>query len=128
MALVAAFVGFLILRGGGDGDGDERSDGPPEEGDEEGDDDESSPPEPAAEGDAEIPTGDEDIGVVEDAEVERHLLFSSSPTGYQLLPREGGPPAAGTVVGDGERFHRVAKLGPSPLPFDRRLCAYLEPA
>ena len=56
-----------------------------------------------------------------------YLLFVSKPTGYELREREGEPPAVGEVVDeDGGRL-RVSKLAPSPLPGDRRLCAYLQP-
>jgi hypothetical protein len=59
---------------------------------------------------------------------EKHLLFVSKPSGYELLEREGEPPAPGSEVElgeDGLRF-TVSKLGPSPLPQDARVCAYLQ--
>jgi hypothetical protein len=59
---------------------------------------------------------------------EKHLLFVSKPSGYELLEREGEPPAPGSEVElgeDGLRF-AVSKLGPSPLPQDARVCAYLQ--
>jgi signal peptidase I len=59
-------------------------------------------------------------------EIAGHLLFVWRPTGYQLLERLGEPPAAGTVLDEGERLYRVAKLAGSPLPADLRPCAYLE--
>jgi hypothetical protein len=57
----------------------------------------------------------------------KHLLFVSKPSGYELVEREGKPPDLGTQVEleEGARF-MVAKLGPSPLPNDARLCAYLQ--
>jgi hypothetical protein len=57
-----------------------------------------------------------------------HLLFVSTTHGYQLLERPGPAPAALEYVRvpkhDG--LFRVAKLATSPLPNDRRMCAYLE--
>ena len=58
-----------------------------------------------------------------------HILFVSRPTGYELVERDGDPPAPGTRVdleGNGARFE-VVKIAPSPLPQDDRLCAYLQP-
>lgn len=58
-----------------------------------------------------------------------YLLFVSKPSGYELLERDGEPPAPGAEVEleEGARF-TVAKLGPSPLPDDGRPCAYLQAA
>jgi hypothetical protein len=53
-----------------------------------------------------------------------HLLFLWSPTGWTLKEREGEPPAPGATVHEGERLLRISKVGPSPLPGDRRRCAY----
>jgi hypothetical protein len=54
-----------------------------------------------------------------------YVLFVWKPSGYELREREGEPPAVGAEVEhDGQRL-RVTKVGPSPLPGDRRLCAYL---
>jgi hypothetical protein len=58
----------------------------------------------------------------------RHLLFVSTTRGYTLVEQEGPPPPLGQrieVPAETNPF-RVAKLGPSPLPNDRRICAYLE--
>ena len=57
-----------------------------------------------------------------------YLFFVWAPTGYTLVERTGEPPPPGTEVDDGERRYLVAKVAPSPLPGDRRLCAYLLPA
>jgi hypothetical protein len=59
----------------------------------------------------------------------KHLLFVSKPSGYELVERDGEAPAPGAVIEleEGVRF-TVAKLGPSPLPNDGRLCAYLQAA
>jgi hypothetical protein len=60
-----------------------------------------------------------------------YLLFVWRPTGYELAERPGAPPEPGARVdlgaGADGRFV-VAKVGPSPLPQDRRLCAYLHSA
>jgi hypothetical protein len=59
----------------------------------------------------------------------RHLRFISTPSGYRLVETEGPPPSTGaTVAMSGEigPFF-VMKLGPSPLPNDDRICAYLAP-
>lgn len=58
----------------------------------------------------------------------KHLLFVSKPSGYELVERDGDAPEPGSEVevgDDGLRF-TVAKIGPSPLPQDDRLCAYLQ--
>ena len=60
----------------------------------------------------------------------KYILFVSRPTGYELVEREGDPPAPGTQVAleeNGARFE-VVKVAPSPLPQDDRPCAYLQPA
>jgi hypothetical protein len=62
--------------------------------------------------------------------VDRHLLFVSTPDGYQLLEREGPAPDASDYVSlpEHQRLYRVVKLAESPLPNDRTVCAYLEGA
>jgi hypothetical protein len=57
-----------------------------------------------------------------------HLVFVWSPGGYTLQERPGEAPQVGAEVEDGERRFRVVKIAPSPLPGDRRRCAYLLPA
>ena len=55
-----------------------------------------------------------------------HVLLVPSPDGYRLREREEAPPGRGdSVEVEGETFS-VIRLGPSPLPGDRRRCAYLE--
>lgn len=56
----------------------------------------------------------------------KHLVFVWSPTGYQLAEHEGEPPAVGDEIEHAERRYQVIKLGPSPLPGDERVCAYLQ--
>ncbi len=54
------------------------------------------------------------------------VAFVASPDGYRLLERDGPPPVGGAVLElDGDAFG-VLRLGPSPLPGDRRRCAFLE--
>ena len=54
------------------------------------------------------------------------VAFVASPDGYRLLGRDGPPPVSGAVLElDGDAFV-VLRLGPSPLPGDRRRCAFLE--
>jgi hypothetical protein len=56
---------------------------------------------------------------------QRHLLFVWKPSGYELVERDGEPPAVGSAIDLGDRSEHVTKIGPSPLPGDRRPCAYL---
>jgi len=54
-----------------------------------------------------------------------HLVFVWRSSGYELREREGELPAVGDEVEqDGETL-LVTKVAPSPLPRDRRMCAYL---
>ncbi len=55
-----------------------------------------------------------------------HVLFVWSPSGYALLTRAGEPPSIGSEVGVSGGRLVVVKIGPSPLPGDRRRCAYLD--
>ncbi len=55
-----------------------------------------------------------------------YVLFVWSTSGWTLQQRDGDPPAVGETVEDGETMLRVSKLGPSPLPGDRRRCAFTE--
>jgi hypothetical protein len=56
---------------------------------------------------------------------DEHLLFVWKPSGYELVEEVGDAPAVGAEVErDGEHL-RVTKVAPSPLPGDRRVCAYL---
>ena len=57
-----------------------------------------------------------------------YLVFVWSPAGYTLEERSGDPPDVGAEIESGERRFRVTKIAPSPLPGDRRPCAYLLPA
>ena len=56
-----------------------------------------------------------------------HVLFAGGER-YRLVERDGPAPEPGTTAEvDGELFV-IARLGASPLPGDRRRCAYAEPA
>ena len=56
-----------------------------------------------------------------------YLLFVWKPSGYELHEREGDPPSVGEQVEADETLMTVTKIAPSPLPGDRRRCAYLQP-
>ncbi len=57
-----------------------------------------------------------------------YLLFVSTAHGYRLVEQQGPAPAASDhiEVPEHDGVFRVAKVAISPLPNDRRLCAYLE--
>ena len=59
---------------------------------------------------------------------EGYVAFAPTPTGYRLLEIPGSPPELGATVGvEGcESLLVVTRYGRSPLPFDRRACAYLD--
>jgi len=54
------------------------------------------------------------------------VAFVPSPDGYRLLQRDGPPPGRGTVLELEDGPFVVLRLGPSPLPGDRRRCAFVE--
>jgi hypothetical protein len=56
---------------------------------------------------------------------EGHILFVWKTSGYELVERDGEPPAVGSEVDLDGKLLRVTKVGPSPLPGDHRACAYL---
>ncbi|MGZ8782084.1 MAG: hypothetical protein ACXWZB_01155 [Gaiellaceae bacterium] len=53
------------------------------------------------------------------------VAFVPSPAGYRLVARSGPPPAGGERVELEEERYVVLRLAPSPLPADRRRCAFL---
>ena len=55
-----------------------------------------------------------------------HLLFVSEAAGYRLVARQGEPPAWGELLELDGLSGRVTRVGRSPLPGDRRPCAFLE--
>lgn len=56
-----------------------------------------------------------------------HLVFVWKPSGYELREEAGDAPAIGAEVELDGTTLRVAKVAPSPLPGDKRACAYLVP-
>lgn len=56
---------------------------------------------------------------------EGHLLFVWKTSGYELHEAEGEAPAVGSEVEQDGKLLRVTKVAPSPLPGDKRTCAYL---
>ncbi|HXR11222.1 MAG TPA: hypothetical protein VN770_02910 [Gaiellaceae bacterium] len=57
--------------------------------------------------------------------MEGHLLFVWKPSGYELREEPGEAPAVGAEVELDGTTLRVLKVAPSPLPGDKRACAYL---
>jgi hypothetical protein len=62
------------------------------------------------------------------SDAEGHVLFVWSTTGYELRERDGDPPAVGDRIEESGAQLVVSKVGASPLPGDRRRCAYVVPA
>jgi hypothetical protein len=56
---------------------------------------------------------------------EGHLLFLWKPSGYELREGDGDVPSVGAEVEQDGQTLRVSKIAPSPLPGDKRPCAYL---
>lgn len=56
-----------------------------------------------------------------------HVLFLGGPAGYRLAEQDGASPAGGDELEWEGGQYRVLRLGPSPLPGDRRRCAFVEP-
>lgn len=54
------------------------------------------------------------------------LLFVATASGYRLLDAGGPAPARGEVIELPDGRFRVNRVGPSPLPGDRRRCAFLD--
>jgi len=54
-----------------------------------------------------------------------HLLFVWKTSGYELREQDGDVPGVGADVEHDGQTLVVTKVGPSPLPGDTRLCAYL---
>jgi hypothetical protein len=54
-----------------------------------------------------------------------YLLFVWKTSGYELREQDGEVPAVGSEVETDGRTLVVTKVGPSPLPRDKRQCAYL---
>src|SRR5262249_13556390 len=45
---------------------------------------------------------------------------------YRLVMRDDGPPVVGSEIVVDDTAYRIVRLGPSPLPGDRRRCAFAE--
>jgi hypothetical protein len=54
-----------------------------------------------------------------------HLLFVGQTSGYELREADGDAPAVGSEIEADGKTLLVTKVGPSPLPRDTRLCAYV---
>jgi hypothetical protein len=57
-----------------------------------------------------------------------YVVFVWSTRGYELQEREGVPPEAGDRIEEQGARLLVTKVGPSPLPGDRRPCVYTSAA
>jgi chromosome segregation ATPase len=55
------------------------------------------------------------------ADAQKHLLFFQGPDGYELVERDGPPPAEGASV----EGHVVTRISRSPMPGTDLPCAYL---
>ena len=57
-----------------------------------------------------------------------YVAFVPTPDGYRLRPLDGAAPDVGEIieVESASGPLRVARIARSPLPLDRRACAYLE--
>ena len=62
----------------------------------------------------------------ERAEEPARLLFVASASGYRLVEPAGDALSRGDRVELADGRFRVLRVGPSPLPGDRRRCAFLE--
>jgi hypothetical protein len=54
-----------------------------------------------------------------------YVLFVWKTSGYELVQRGGEPPGLGAEVEVDGQTLVVTKVGPSPLPADRRKCVFL---
>lgn len=61
------------------------------------------------------------------AAIDGHLLFVQQSERYAIVDGEGAAPPVGADLELEGTSYRVWKLGRSPLPADRRLCAFLLP-
>jgi hypothetical protein len=57
---------------------------------------------------------------------EEHLLFLPTGGSYRLVRLDGPPPSPGDEIAHESFHYRVIRIGPSPLPGDRRRCAYAD--
>jgi chromosome segregation ATPase len=66
-------------------------------------------------------------GNVHELDTAGHILYVAGD-GYGIVERDGGAPRIDALVEVDGREFIVSRVGRSPLPGDRRACAYLEPA
>jgi hypothetical protein len=59
-------------------------------------------------------------------DAQTYLAFRWTATGYELSEESGDLPDVGTTVESDGKHWTVYKVAPSPLPNDRRTCAYLQ--
>jgi hypothetical protein len=86
---------------------------------------------PAAEATTETygSAGEDDVLPVDTpSTADGHVLFVPNDDGYELIERDGGAPQVGEAVDIGAQEWVVTKVGPSPLPYDDRDCAFLTTA
>jgi hypothetical protein len=55
-----------------------------------------------------------------------YLAFVWTPSGYELREERGELPDVGSTIESDGKHLTVVKVGPSPLPADQRVCAYLQ--
>ena len=55
-----------------------------------------------------------------------YLAFRWTAAGYELSEESGSLPDVGSKVETDGKSWTVYKVAPSPLPNDRRICAYLQ--
>ena len=90
---------------------------------------EASPAEPRPAAPAEPPPEPPPEGtrpVAAELKDEVWVAFVPSPHGYRLLERRGGRPDPGQMLELDDGSYRVLRLAPSPLPGDKRRCAFVE--
>jgi hypothetical protein len=66
------------------------------------------------------------VADVEEQTHNGHVLFVPAADGYRLVVGRGPAPSRFGAIEVGDGRYRVARVGRSPLPGDRRRCAYLE--
>ena len=81
-----------------------------------------------AEADIRIAERDDPVAIEQHAaSATSHVAFAPTEDGYRLVACDGPAPSVGGEVELGGRRLRCTRIGVSPLPLDRRPCAYLEP-
>jgi hypothetical protein len=62
---------------------------------------------------------------VDDQSRAHSLYVVPNAEGYDLIERDGEAPDVGETLEFGDQQYVVTKIGPSPLPYDRRTCIFL---